>query len=124
VVADYYEKSGLQKDPRCARLQPWSGFGCTTCIGQFRARCRRNSSGDSKHRIGAAGGAAEADQVEAERIEILLQARFLVVVGDTWEPGASEVSPRASPLSPLATALRASRPAATMTLGFEVLVQA
>ena len=32
--------------------------------------------------IADAGGAAEADQVEAERVEILLQAGFLVVVGD------------------------------------------
>ncbi len=32
--------------------------------------------------VADAGGAAEADQVEAERVEILLQARLLVIVGD------------------------------------------
>src|SRR3954468_12346764 len=41
----------------------------------------------------------------------------------TCEPGASEVFTHGLVLRPLATALRASRPAAISTLGFEVLVQ-
>src|SRR5215470_3113901 len=40
----------------------------------------------------------------------------------TWEPGASDVLTHGFTLSPLATALRASRPAPTMTDGFDVLV--
>src|SRR4030095_6976459 len=40
----------------------------------------------------------------------------------TWEPGASEVFTHGFAVSPLAAALRASRPAPTMTLGFDVLV--
>src|ERR1700756_1178151 len=40
----------------------------------------------------------------------------------TCEPGASEVFTHGLGLSPLAAALRASRPAATITLGFDVLV--
>src|SRR3546814_10367838 len=41
----------------------------------------------------------------------------------TWLPGASEVLTHGLGLSPLARALRATRPAAISTLGFEVLVQ-
>ena len=41
----------------------------------------------------------------------------------TWLPGASDVFTHGLTVSPLATALRASRPAAIITLGFEVLVQ-
>src|SRR5512140_1880093 len=41
----------------------------------------------------------------------------------TCEPGASEVLTQGLTVRPLATALRASRPAAIITLGFEVLVQ-
>src|SRR5713101_1101354 len=41
----------------------------------------------------------------------------------TWEPGASEVLTHGFTVRPLATALRASRPAPTMTEGFDVLVQ-
>src|SRR5207244_2071263 len=40
----------------------------------------------------------------------------------TCEPGASEVFTHGLTLRPLAAALRASRPAPTITLGFEVLV--
>src|SRR5580693_853599 len=40
----------------------------------------------------------------------------------TCEPGASEVFTHGLGLRPLAAALRASSPAATMTLGFDVLV--
>jgi len=39
------------------------------------------------------------------------------------EPGASEVFTHGFTLSPFFTALRASRPAASMTPGFDVLVQ-
>src|SRR5882762_100684 len=41
----------------------------------------------------------------------------------TWEPGASDVLTHGFTVSPLATALRARRPAPTITVGFEVLVQ-
>src|SRR6478752_10238726 len=41
----------------------------------------------------------------------------------TCEPGASEVLTQGFTVRPLATALRASRPAAISTEGFEVLVQ-
>src|SRR6202023_3995276 len=41
----------------------------------------------------------------------------------TWEPGASDVLTHGFTERPLATALRASRPAPTITVGFEVLVQ-
>src|SRR5215475_14480910 len=41
----------------------------------------------------------------------------------TWEPGASDVLTHGFTVSPLATALRASRPAPTITDGFDVLVQ-
>src|SRR6266851_3032190 len=40
----------------------------------------------------------------------------------TWEPGASEVLTHGLTVRPLAAALRASRPAPTMTVGFDVLV--
>ena len=40
----------------------------------------------------------------------------------TCEPGASEVLTHGFDVSPLARALRATRPAATSTEGFEVLV--
>src|SRR3981081_689586 len=41
----------------------------------------------------------------------------------TWLPGASEVFTQGFAVSPLAAALRASRPAPISTLGLEVLVQ-
>ncbi len=41
----------------------------------------------------------------------------------TCEPGASEVLTQGFAVSPRAAALRAIRPAPSMTLGFEVLVQ-
>ena len=41
----------------------------------------------------------------------------------TCEPGASEVFTHGFAFRPFATAFLASRPAATITLGFEVLVQ-
>src|SRR5438270_6065830 len=40
----------------------------------------------------------------------------------TWEPGASEVFTHGFTDNPLATALRASSPAPTMTLGLDVFV--
>src|SRR5437762_8561447 len=40
----------------------------------------------------------------------------------TFEPGASDVLTHGCCVSPFATALRASRPAPSMTLGFEVFV--
>src|SRR3954451_220792 len=40
----------------------------------------------------------------------------------TWLPGASDVFTHGLAFSPLAAALRASRPAPIKTLGFEVLV--
>src|SRR5215468_11181102 len=40
----------------------------------------------------------------------------------TWEPGASDVLTHGLTARPLASALRASKPAPTITVGFEVLV--
>src|ERR1700722_11327730 len=47
---------------------------------------------------------------------------FLRYSPTTCEPGASEVLTHGFAVSPLAAALRASSPAATITEGFEVLV--
>src|SRR3954453_18529842 len=47
---------------------------------------------------------------------------FLKYSSTICDPGASEVLTHGFVLSPLATALRASNPAASMTLGFEVFV--
>ena len=41
----------------------------------------------------------------------------------TWEPGAKEVLTQGLTVRPRALAFRATRPAATRTLGLEVLVQ-
>src|SRR6202034_903497 len=51
------------------------------------------------------------------------RSAFLKYSSTTCEPGASDVFTHGFDLRPLATALRASRPAAIITLGFEVLVQ-
>jgi hypothetical protein len=73
--------------------------------------------------VADAGGAAEADEVEAERIEVVCRPDFSRYSATTWLPGASEVFTQGLVLRPLATALRARRPAPISTLGFEVLVQ-
>ena len=69
------------------------------------------------------GGAAVADGIEAELVEPLGEAGFVVIVGDdagargegSFDPGGT--------LRPFSTAFFASSPAATMTEGLEVLVQ-
>ena len=88
-------------------------------LADRRGNLRRERAG-----IADAGRAAEADDVEAELVERLLQ---LGLLRDSPArpgcPGASEVFTQGLTASPLATALRATRPAAIITLGFEVLVQ-
>ena len=73
--------------------------------------------------IADAGGAAVADKVEPELIEISLQSRLLEIIGTTREPGASEVLTAGLTRSPRSTAFFASKPAASITLGLLVLVQ-
>ncbi len=75
-------------------------------------------------RVADAGRAAVADQVEAKLVEVCVEPRVVKVVGDDLRarvPGWP--SPRAWSCSPFSTAFLASRPAATITDGFEVLVQ-
>ena len=85
---------------------------------------RRGHLADQRAGVADAGRAAVADEVEAELLEVGRQRR----------PGRGSPSPRASPArarsSPTAsrrarasTALRASSPAASITLGFDVFVQ-
>ena len=62
-------------------------------------------------RVADARRAAVADGVEAERVEICLQARLVEIIGDDREPGASDVFTHGLRVSPCATAFRASRPA-------------
>ena len=87
-------------------------------VDRLRDRLRQRAG------IADAGGAAEADEVEAERVEVAPAGR---PSRDTRRRPASRArarsSPTASSVRPLATALRASRPAPIITLGFEVLVQ-
>ena len=65
-----------------------------------------------------------ADEVEAERVEVGLQAGLVEIVGDHLRAGRQRgLHPRLDLQALLATALRASRPAAISTLGLEVLVQ-
>ena len=60
--------------------------------------------------IADAGGAAEADQVEAELVEILLQAGLARdIPPTTCEPGTSEVFTQGLAARPLAAALRAKQ---------------
>ena len=73
--------------------------------------------------VADAGGAAVADEVEAERVEIVLQAGLVEIVGDDLRARRERcLHPRLGRQALLARALRASRPAAISTLGFEVLV--
>ena len=74
--------------------------------------------------ISDAGRAAITHQIEAELIQIRLQARSS---RDTQSPRASrapdEVFTVGRTFNPCSTAFFASNPAASITLGFEVLVQ-
>ena len=65
--------------------------------------------------VADAGGAAVAGEVEAERVEILLQVRGLQILADHLDPGASEVFTQGLRVSPSARALRATRPAPIIT---------
>ena len=82
------------------------------------------SAGRQRSGVADAGRAAIADEVEAERVEILLQAGLVEIVGDDLRARRERgFHPRLDVVRRLATALRASRPAATRTFGLEVLVQ-
>ena len=73
--------------------------------------------------VADAGRAAVADEIEAQRVEIALQAGLVEVIGDDARPGARELLTYAGTCSPRSTAFFASSPAASMTLGLDVLVQ-
>ena len=74
--------------------------------------------------VADAGGAAEADQVEIELLRGRASGRLR---GSNRSPPSNPArgssSPTASPSSPRSTAFFATRPAASITLGFDVLVQ-
>ena len=73
--------------------------------------------------IADAGGAAEADEVEPDRVEILLQAGLGEIFADHLRAGRERgLHPRFRGQAFLA-ALRANKPAPIITLGLEVLVQ-
>ena len=80
--------------------------------------------GEQRPAVADAGGAAEADQVEPQ----LLQVRgepgpFVVVHHDLRAGGQADVFTQGLAVRPFSTAFRASRPAATITDGLDVLVQ-
>ena len=73
--------------------------------------------------VADAGGAAVADEVEAQLLEVGRQARLVVVVGDDLGPGRQRrLDPRLAGEA-RSTAFFASRPAPIITDGFEVFVQ-
>ena len=68
--------------------------------------------------------AAVADQIEAELVEIRLEARLSQILGHDFRAGREAgLHPRLTCDSPRSTAFLASRPAAIITLGFDVFVQ-
>ena len=72
--------------------------------------------------VADAGGAAVADEVEAELVEVRRQAGPLVVVGDDLRAGRQRgLDPRLA-VRPFSTAFLASSAAPIITDGFEVLV--
>ena len=74
--------------------------------------------------VADAGGAAVAHHLEPERVEVRLQPGLARgSARRRASPGRATSSPSASRASPRATAFRARSPAASITLGFEVLVQ-
>ena len=84
---------------------------------------RRRNPGVERSAVADARRAAVADDAEAELLERLEQAGALPRYSVTArEPGASEVLTVALTDSPRASALRASRPAPTITVGLLVLV--
>ena len=101
--------------------------GCPRAPRRRRGRRLTTASldgGEQRPGIADAGGAAVADEVEAELVEVALEVGLLEVVGD--DPGARGergLDPAASRRRPRSTAFFASRPAATMTCGLEVFVQ-
>jgi hypothetical protein len=73
-------------------------------------------SGCKRARVADAGGAAIAHEVEADGIQILLQARGVQIFADTTcDPGASEVLTQGLRVRPSARALRATSPAPIIT---------
>ena len=74
--------------------------------------------------VADAGGAAVSDDVELDFLEIRQQARLSPDNrGRLSSRERAKSSPRVEPVSPFSTAFFATSPAATITDGFEVLVQ-
>ena len=71
----------------------------------------------------ADGGAAVGGHVEAQLFQVGQEARLGQVFGDHARSGASEVLMCLGTVRPASTAFLASRPAASSTLGLDVLVQ-
>jgi len=71
--------------------------------------------------VADAGGAAEAYQVEIELFEVGGQASLTIVVRHHLGPGRQAGLTHGFTLSPRSTAFLATRPAASMTEGLEVL---
>ena len=84
----------------------------------FDARVERPAVADASR-------AAITDSVKTELVEISLQVRFCSRYSvTTREPGASEVFTVGLTVRPFSTAFFATKPAASITLGLVVLVQA
>jgi len=75
-----------------------------------------------RSRVADTGGAAERHDVEPQPVEERLWPVLVRYSLTTREPGASEVFTHGLTLSPRSTAFFASKPAASMTAGFDVLV--
>ena len=73
--------------------------------------------------VADAGGAAVADDVEAELVEIGCSPVLLEVIGDHARAGRERSLDRGSTVRPRSTAFFASKPAASITLGLLVFVQ-
>jgi hypothetical protein len=72
--------------------------------------------------VADAGGAAVADQVVAQLLQVRPEAGLLVVVGDDLRAGAIDVFTHGLTARPLSTAFLASSAAPSITDGFDVLV--
>ena len=94
--------------------------GCPTARPRRRGRCSSMAfatGSSSGPRVADAGRAAVADEVEAELSQRLHQPGRLEVAVTTRDPGARLVLTVGPTVRPRATALRASSPAPTMTVG-------
>ena len=73
--------------------------------------------------VADAGGAAVADELEAERVEVLGQAGAVEILGDDLAAGGERGLHPGRGVSPFCRALRATSPAPSITYGLVVLVQ-